>query len=244
MQNTIPVPGTISWGRRLTIAAAALGLMLVSGFALSALAQNATPPPPPPLNFYKDYIAPGANYVVAGVGLRGTGNATTNLTPPTPFTISVPAGPVVGAFLYWQTVEKSASAFAGQQGFFNGFAIIGKVLGNPNTPTSGCSGASQGTTTIRTYRADVRPFLPLVNGVLQGNGGNGVFEVQLADSGSNGGGTPLTLGATLVIIYRVQSAAPLGAVVIYDGSFSPSKVNQVMSQTINGFYDADMTHSS
>jgi len=246
MQNTIPTPGTISWGRRLTIAAAALGLMLVSGFAQSALAQGgAAQNGAPPLNFYKDYIVPGANYVVAGVGLRGTGNATTDLTPPTPITISVPAGPVVGAFLYWQTVEKAPSAFAGQQGFFNGFAIIGKILGNPNTPTSwssgGCSGASQGTTTISTYRADVRPFLPLVNGVLQGNG---IYEVQLADSGSNGGGTPLTLGATLVIIYRVQSAAPLGAVVIYDGSFSPGKVNQVMSQTINGFYDADMTHSS
>jgi len=111
----------------------------------------------------------------------------------------VPAGAtIVTALMYWQTVEKSQSALAGQRGYFNGYPIVGKALGNPNAPVAwsggGCAGSSQGATTLRTYRADVRPYL--------NPGANGTYPVRLADSGSNGGGAPLTLGASLVIIYR------------------------------------------
>src|SRR5215472_5250803 len=202
-----------------------------------------------PLSFFKNYFVTG-DYVVGGVGLRGlgdgTGFATGTITIPDPNTpaMFVPDGAdIVTALLYWQTVEKSQSAFAGQNGFFNGYPITGKSLGNPNAPVSwssgGCNGSSQGTTTMRTYRADVRPFLPIVNGRHQGNG---QFQVKLADSGSNGGGTPLTLGATLVIIYRLLSplstTGALNAITIYDGSFAPSNGGASMSQTMMGFYQA------
>src|SRR5215813_6343911 len=141
------------------------------------------------LSFFKNYFVTG-DYVAGGVGLRGLGDATgfATGTISIPDQNSVPAGGVptgadiVAAFLYWQTVEKSQSMFAGQKGFFNGYAITGNVLGNPNAPVSwssgGCAGSSQGTTTLRTYRADVRPFLNVVNGVAQGNA---KYQVQLAD---------------------------------------------------------------
>src|SRR5438552_1177162 len=204
----------LRWNRFASVAAfAVLGLSVRSAFAQS------------PLNFFKNYFVTG-DYVVAGVGLRGLGDGTGFAGGPIivpdplqPNSTSVPAGAnIVAAFLYWQTVEKSQTLFAGQHGFFNGYPIVGKALGNPNAPVSwsagGCAGASQGTTTLRTYRADVRPYV--------NQGGNGTYAVRLADSGSNGGGVPLTLGASLVIIYRVLSpAVPLKAVILYDGAFAP-----------------------
>lgn len=213
---------------------ALLCLAVVFGAAQAVSAQQ-----PPAFGFFTNYLVTG-DYVTGGVGLRGlgdkTGFASGNVT-----TAGVPAGAdVVAAFLYWQTVEKSKSQFAGKNGFFNGHAIIGFTLGNPNAPVSwssgGCAGAAQGTTTLRTYRADVRPFLNVVNGSPQGNG---VYAVKLADSGSNGGGAPLTLGATLVVIYRVISQAmPLKAISLYDGSFAPSNASQSMTVNIQGFYEA------
>jgi hypothetical protein len=241
--QTFQVRPTLSvFSRSRTMIASAL--LFLIGFTHTGLAQS----PPPPLNFYKNYFVTG-DYVVGGVGLRGLGDSTGFATgtikiPDTQNYANagaVPAGAdIVAAFLYWQTVEKAQSAFAGQNGFFNGHAITGILRGNPNAPTSwsagGCSGSSSGTTTLRTYRADVRPFLGIVNGIIPGNGS---YQVKLADSGSNGGGAPLTLGATLVIIYRVVSpAAPLNAITLYDGAFAPSNSSQIMDQGIQGFYQA------
>ena len=245
MQTTIPTPGTISWGRRLMPATAALGLLLVFGFAQPGLAQTN------PLTLFKNYFVTG-DYVVGGVGLRGlgdaTGFATGTISIPDPNSVPAtgvpPGADIVAAFLYWETVEKDKSTLAGKNGFFNGYAITGTILGNLTAPPSwssgGCSGTSNGnnaTTTMRAYRADVRPFLPVdANGKVQGNG---PFQVKLADSGSNGGGTPLTLGASLVIIYRVQSPlVPLNSIVLYDGAFAPSNGSSTMSQPIAGFYQA------
>ncbi len=235
--------------------AAALSLAILALFAQAAFAQTPCPGVDC-LSFFKNYSVTG-DYVVGGVGLRGlgdaTGFATGTITIPDPNTLTmfVPDGAdVVVSLLYWQTVEKTQSAFAGQNGFFNGYAIVGTSLGNPNAPTSwsggGCGGNSQGTTTLRTYRADVRPFLPVVGGKHQGNGS---FQVRLADSGSGGGGTPLTLGATLVIIYRLSipptsttpPPAPQTLISIYDGAFAPSNSSSSMSQTMKGFYQAGAT---
>ena len=243
MQTMIQITSTISFGRRLMSAAAALGLLLVFGFAQLASAQNATNQ----LKLSNNYFVTG-DYVVGGVGLRGLGvNGVATGTIQIPDANSVPATGVpngayiVAAFLYWETVEKSQSAFAGQQGFFNGYAITGDILGNPNAPTSwssgGCTGASGGATTMRAYRADVRPYLAMdANGSVLGNG---TYQVKLADSGSNGGGTPLTLGASLVIIYRVLSpAVPLNSIVLYDGAVAPNNSSSSMSQQLAGFYQA------
>jgi hypothetical protein len=220
---------------------------LVLGSVQTGFAQTAPGPASTPLGYFKNYIVTG-DYVGGGVGLRGLGDANgfATGTIKIPDKNSVPAAGVppgadiVAAFLYWQTVEKSQSASAGRQGFFNGYPIAGKSLGNQNAPVSwsagGCAGSSNGTTTLRTYRADVRPYLNVVNGKAQGNGS---YQVRLADSGSNGGGTPLTLGATLVLVYRVLSpTVPLNAVVFYDGAFAPGNGSQTMSQMVQGFYQA------
>src|SRR5258708_6663172 len=227
-----------------------LGLLLILGVAQSGLAQTA------PLQFENNYFVTG-DYVVAGVGLRGlgvNGFATKQFTMPDanslPATGVPPGVDIVAAFLYWATVESSQTTYAGQNGFFRplfaggpatGYPITGVLLGNPNAPVSwssgGCTGNSQGSKTMRTYAADVSSFLPQDS---QGNIlANGTYEVGLADSGSNGGGTPLTLGATLIIIYRaITPGLPLNSVVIYDGAFAGANGSSVMSQTLQGFYQA------
>jgi hypothetical protein len=180
-----------------------------------------------------------------GVQAKATGS-------PSP---SVPAGAdIVAAYLYWETVESTSQSppHPGMNGFFNGHAFTGSFLpsSTPNAPTSwssgGCSGSAQGAKTIQGYRADVRPFLPLDTNSSAGTFGdvlaNGNFSVQLADSGTNGSTTPFTLGATLVVVYRVLNPTlPLNAIVIYDGIFAPSNAtvgSGEMSQQIMGFYQA------
>jgi hypothetical protein len=203
-----------------------------------------------PLTFENNYFVTG-DYVVAGVGLRGlgvNGFATGTITLPDSKSVpstGVPEGAdIVGAFLYWATVESSQSAFQGQQGKFQGKPITGMVLGNPNAPVSwsagGCTGAATGSKTIRTYRADVRALMPVnADGSIQANN---TYSVSLADSGSNGGGTPLTLGASLVIIYRVlDKTVPLNAILLYDGAYAPSNAGQTMSLAMQGFYQPTQT---
>ena len=225
------------------------------GSALTVSAQQS-----PPLKIFKNYFVTG-DYVVAGwvenPNSFANGLATGTISVPDCrqaqyMGITCPPSPVqvgadiVSAYLYWGTVEGSQSLFAGQQAFFNGYKIVGDVLGNPNAPTSwsagGCTGSSTGSKTMRFYRADVRPYLPLdltssspTFGALVANG---AVPVKIADSGSNGNTQPNALGATLVIVYRVLSPhVPLTAVVLYDGSYAPSNGQPTMTQTLAGFYE-------
>ena len=239
MQSAIPTRDTISGYRRLICAATGIRAFVVFGFAQTGLAQTQ-------LQFFNNYFVTG-DYVVGGVGLRGLGvqgYATGYINiPDTTYqsnATGVPAGAdIVAAWLYWQTVESSQTSFVGQQGFFRGYPITGSVLGNPNAPVSwssgGCSGASSGAKTMRTYRNDVRPYLQVdSNGNVQPNIS---YQVRLADSGSSGGGAPLTLGATLVFIYRVlDKNVPLNVITLYDGSFAPSNSANTMIQNIQGFH--------
>jgi hypothetical protein len=218
------------------------------GMPQSGSAQTTTNP----LTFQNNYFVTG-DYVVSGwagkTASTRPGYATGTISFPDSnqmnvvpaqahVTYTVPAGAdIVAAVLYYQTVEKSSSALAGQIGFFNGkqFAA-GLVLNNqpPNWSAGGCSGPSNGTTIVQTYRADVRPYLPVASGVIQPNG---PFTVELADSGSNGSGTPFTLGATLVIVYRVLSQDyPMNAIIFFDGSYAPNTTAPNMLQNIWGFY--------
>jgi hypothetical protein len=251
METAVQTVRSLCRACRPACATIALGLLLILGFAHSGVAQTT-----PPLNFGNNYFVTG-DYVVAGVGLRGlgvNGFATKQFKMPDANSVpstGVPAGAeIVAALLYWETVESSQASFAGQNGFFRpvftggpatGYPIAGVVLGNPNAPVSwssgGCSGNAQGSKTMRVYSTDVRAFLPLDS---KGNTlANGTYEVSLADSGSNGGGAPLTLGASLVIIYRALTPSlPLNSVVIYDGAFAPANGASTMAQTLQGFYQA------
>jgi hypothetical protein len=221
-----------------------------------------------PLNFTNNYLVTG-DYVVAGwqrsttIAASHAGYAYGTISVPDTFqqqslakapspnvTFRVPDGAdVVAAVLYWQTVEKSSSNSAGALAYFNGYPVsAGKPLGNqpPTWSSGGCSGPSNGTNMVQTYRADVRPYLPITNGIIQPNG---AFNVEFADSGSNGSTAPFTLGATLVIVYRVLSPDyPMNAIIIYDGGFAPNNTAPNVLQNMWGFYQpaknpvAKLTH--
>lgn len=261
MQTTLPTLRTVPSVRRTSGVTIALGLLLVLGFAQSGLAQTASAQTAAnPLSIFKNYFVTG-DYVVAGWvegSPDGSGYAPGTISVPdirqpsqTGVPASVPKGAdIVAAYLYWATVEGNQSSFAGQQAYFNGYSISGTVLGNPNAPVSwssgGCSGSALGSKTMRTYRADVRPYLALDRDSTSQTFGaliaNGSFPVRLADSGSNGNTAPNALGATLVIIYRVLSpAVPLNAIVLYDGAYAPSNTAQNTSMTMGGFYQPAAT---
>lgn len=237
---------------RAACAATAVILLLAAGNLQAAKAQNGVNP----LTLFQNYFVTG-DYVVAGWNQGapdGSGYAPGSISIPDtlqPAQNGVPAtvpkgADIVAAYLYWATVEGNQSSFAGQTAYFNGYQITGTVLGNPNAPTSwsagGCSGSAQGSKTMRTYRADVHPYLPLDTNPQSVTFGatvaNGKIAVRLADSGSNGNSVPIALGATLVVIYRVLSpAVPLNAIVLYDGVYAPSNAGLNISQNLAGFYE-------
>ena len=226
----------------------------------SSLAQST-----PPLNFGNNLFVTG-DYIVAGAqNMNKTfsnGYAVGTITIPDPNpgitgVKQVPAGAqIVDAILYWQTVEKTGVApgapGSGQNGYFRplgitggpsapGYSISGVNVSNHNSVSwsnGGCSGTSTGKV-LQTYRTDVVGLLPQ-----DPNGNvlvNGQFEVRLPSVSNNS--TPLTLGATLVVIYRVVTnvpgkVAPLDAVVIYEGAYAPTPGNLNTTQTIAGFYQA------
>jgi hypothetical protein len=187
-----------------------LAAVLLS-FARPAAAQ------PGNLNFFKNYFITG-DYKVHGLGLKSTGvngfaTGTINFS-------GVPDGAdVLAAFLYWETiVQQGQTGTAGAT--FRGQDISAAKELNPTGSApcwsaGGGTGGANGTKKMKAYRADVRRFLPIgTDGKRQANGPH---QVKLPESGS-GNGTPMTLGASLVVIYRDPSpTAPLRSVVIYDG---------------------------
>ena len=172
---------------------------------------------------------------------------------------SVPKGAqIIAALLYWETVEKvgATGTATGQNGYFlplansssfpkgfAGYPISGTNVTSPGNPSvswssGGCSGTSTGKV-LKTYRADVAGGLPVDS---NGNSiANTSFQVLLPNSGNS---TPLTLGATLVVIYRVSAgeggpSVPLNAIVIYEGDHGQTNTQLTMTQQMQGFYDAD-----
>lgn len=233
-------------------------LLVFLGLAKAGWAQSGVNP----LTISKSYFVTG-DYVAAGWveqssnGTLATGTISIpdSLQPPQNGVVAtVPKGAiVVAAYLYWATVEGNKTTFQGQQAFFNGSSVVGNVLGDPNSPTSwssgGCSGSNGGSKTIRFYRADVRPYLPIDTTTGLPIGGGTTLNplsltVKIADSGSNGNTQPNALGATLVVIYRVLNPPmPLNAIVLIDGSYAPSNQSQNVSQQLGGFYQPSNTQA-
>jgi hypothetical protein len=215
------------------LAVSTLGLALTTN---PASAQS----PPDALQFFKNYFVTG-DYKVGGVGLRGQGDASGYATN----TLSISGIPsdavVVGAFLYWETVESSPNP-GSADAFFQGYSITGKSIGAQTPPcwsSGGGTGSSNGANTLRVYRADVRPYL-----VISGQPStNGSYQVRVRDSGSNGNTKPLAEGASLVVIYHVANA-PLRAVVMYDGAYTVNNQVTSMNLTIKGFYQSSATAGS
>ncbi len=201
---------------------------------------------PDALGFFKNYFITG-DYVVGGVGLRGQG--VNGIATGSIVIQGVPQGAdVLAAFLYWQVVTKGdASGDSGSIGAtFRGYPLsaagaepFAKVLGSGTPPcwsSGGGTGSSGGTNETRTYRADGLRYFDIdpATGKYRING---THEVQLPD----GNGT-IALGASAVVIYRDPNpAAPLKAIVIYDGAYTMDQTTEGMSQRIRGFYDGGST---
>lgn len=240
-------------------------LVFLLGFAQAGLAQQN-----PPFKIFKNFIVTG-DYITAGWQKGpndGAGFAAGNIVVPdvttgtgkqpvqTGVVYSVPKGAdIVAAYLYWGIVEGSQSTFAGQTAFFNTYKIQGTILGNPNAPTSwssgGCSGSANGSKTMRFYRADVRPYLPVDTATTNSDGtpnltygaltAAGTIAVKFADSGSNGNTAPFALGASLVVVYRqLAPPVPLTAISLYDGIIAPSNASLNVTQSLSGIYQAGM----
>ena len=175
---------------------------------------------------------------------------------------SVPMGAtIVAAFLYWETVESASISpgdpGSGKNGFFlpagttapqglPGYPISGVNLTGQNNvawSNGGCPGSSTGRV-VRVYRASVIHLLPQDGqGNLLAGSSTAPQTYQVIVPSSSNGSVPITLGATLVIIYRVFDASvPLNSIVIYDGAFGQSTINGTaslnMTQLVQGFYDA------
>src|SRR5215472_7157606 len=214
---------------------------LVLGLLMFCSGQPGSAQTPLPLSLDNNYMVTG-DYVVGG-WMKSTGTIT--IPDPQAYATNVPlqqvpaGADIVAAFLYWQTVENSG-VHSGQNGSFNTYPISGTVLGNPNAPVSwssgGCAGASNGSKTIVTYRADVGGLLPVdANGNIQPNT---TYQVSLPDTGKPST-PPFAMGATLVIVYRLLVPnVPLNAVIIYDGAYAPNNSAQTMSQPMIGFFQA------
>ena len=128
------------------------------------------------LSYYKNYFVTG-DYTVAGVGLRGTGVqgwATGTITiagvpctsgvGATGFepcgTTGAVASDIVAAYLYWQTEEETPAPSAAN-GYFDGHAIVGAVLGNPNNSACWSSGGTTGPSErVGTRLSRRRPAIP------------------------------------------------------------------------------------
>ena len=242
--------------RKVILTLCGLAVLLVMGFGQTGFTQAT-----PPLSFENNYFVTG-DYVVAGAYnmnqtvVNGMTTGVINVPDKNPSTglrnpgitgaTSVPTGAhVIAAFLYWETVESNNNIGAGQNGFFavqgQSYALAGIPLPTQSSvswSSGGCPSNSTGRI-VTVYRANVGGLLPHDS---SGNVlANSTYQVTLPSSSS--GSPPITLGATLVIIYRVLSKdVPLNSIVIYDGAYGQSTFNVpsslLMTQTVLGFYDA------
>ena len=141
MQTSFPTMGTISQGRRLIRSTAVLGLLLVFGIVQIGLAQTGTNQ----FNLFNNYFVTGDYVVAAGCEGSPDGRATRRYIN-VPDLRTVPersACDCAGRSRHCCGLSllgdcrASQSGFAGQQGFFNGYAITGTVLETPMPPLPG-----------------------------------------------------------------------------------------------------------
>ncbi len=146
----------------------------------------------------------------AGVGLRGTGTGTINLT-------GIPAGATVQkALLYWATLGTSGTFTAPT---LNGTPVNGSLIGRSDDPFWGASQSFA-------YRADVTPLVP-------GNGSYTIAGLPHAGPSIND-----SEGASLVVIYSL-AGAPARVITINDGAVTLAGSRaQFHSTPLSGFVAA------
>src|SRR5688572_9263467 len=153
-----------------------------------------------PPGFFTSYTLKGG-HVAGGVAWRNKGAGQVTIA-------GIPAGATVeAAYLYWATLNPGITP-AMAQGRINGTAIIGQAVATCRGPCWGTGNAAH------TYRADVTDHVT----------GNAVYTLAGFASGLTTGEsafsgnvvTPLAEGATLVVVYRLQTA-PVRTIVLFEG---------------------------
>ncbi|MBZ5643476.1 MAG: hypothetical protein LAO19_12000 [Acidobacteriia bacterium] len=170
---------------------------------------------------------------------------------------------IVAAYLYWETIASpTADPALLAKGTFRGLKIVGTQIAPSAAQacwsSGGGNGNQSGAQRLLVYRADVLRYLPYAHDATTGGpvgqrlvndadltaNGFALHTVSLPDSGSGGTQSPssgnqafLTEGASLVVVYRI-AGAPLKAVIDYDGGYTFSSINPLMTQAIQGFYEA------
>ncbi len=223
---------------------------------LLLLTQAGQAQPTNALRFFKNYFVTG-DYLVAGVGLRGTGVggiatgeihfSGTNVVPPD--------ADIMAAFAFWQTVVTNNSVAGTTGATFRGHDISSTAVElNPDGTapcwsSGGGAGGASGAHRMKAYRADVLQFLGqktdgngqpigkrLVNDADLAAAGLPPNIVQLPDAG-RGNVVPSTAGASLLVIYRDPSA-PLRGIVIYNGGYTMDNSSQAFNLNVQGFFQA------
>ena len=211
------------------------------------------------LGYFKNYFVTG-DYLAVGVGLQHTGvngfaNGTLTVAPG-----QIPAGAeVVAAYLYWQTISSSGtpdpSALQGAKFKGNDISKIAVLLTKAGTApcwsSGGATGGSNGSKATWSFRADVLAFFPRVRPASPNQPVQvqveGSHTVTLPDMGGSNQ-LPSTLGAGLVLVYRVTGydpttnyqtpKMPLRAVLLFDGGFTMNNSSRQMQVIMEGFYEA------
>jgi sugar lactone lactonase YvrE len=204
------------------------------GTPVSLVVSSGVPPATDQLALVNNYFVTG-DYATAGITLHGLATGTITIPDPSPCAPpncgpGVPDGAdIIDGFLYWTTIETSASP-SGNTGTFLGYSITGQQIGSdvPNYSDGTYSG------TLRVYRADVNNYFQIPSNWNGARQGSGPFAVTLPNSGGT-----ITEGASLVVIWRVLSPNfPLKSVVLYNGSIAPTSATGPIPQALQGFYDA------
>ena len=237
-------------------ASRSLGL-LVAGVLLAALPSHATASIGG-LGYFKNYFVTG-DYVSAAVGLQRTGVngfASGNIT-----IAGIPDGAeVVAAYLYWQVISTSgapaASAIQGAKFKGNDISQLAVLLDQAGTAAcwsnGGGTGQNNGSRATWSYRADVLRFFPRIRPATADSAVqvqvNGSHKVTLPDMG-NSNQLPSTLGAGLVIVYRVSgydprtgyttARMPLRSIVLFDGGITVDNHSSSFQVGLEGFFEAD-----
>ena len=211
--------------KRVLLLAILPALLLQQSVPSSAQAPDA-------LGFFKNYFITG-DYVVGGVGLRGRG-----VNGIATGSIAIQGVPqdadVLAAFLYWQVVTKDdETGDTGSIGAtFRGYPLsaadaepFAKVLGNGTAP---CWASGGGTRTCWGARRRPAPTAPTRCGISTPTPSRGNTRSTAATRCRCRMATGrIALGASLVVIYRDPNpAAPLKAIVIYDGTYTMDQDQQ------------------
>jgi hypothetical protein len=148
--------------------------------------------------------------VSAGVGLRGAGTGTIDLT-------GIPSGATIQrAFLYWATLGTSGALTAPT---LNGMTVSGTHIGRSDDPFWGSFQSYA-------YRADVTSLVP-------GNGSYTIAGLPHAGPAVND-----SQGANLVVIYSLPGA-PARTIVINDGAVTLSSATPYYATQLSGFTALD-----